>query len=341
MPEGLLMKEDHPPSSALTKKPAITALVAPDAIAARAEAALARAETYARTADAANTLRAYRSDWIHYASWCEAHGFVCAPAAPETVGAYLADMATTLSPATLRRRLAAIGKMHRYNTLPWDPADQAIQRPLRGILRAHAQAPRQARALSLDHLRALLQTCDLSARGRRDRLLLLLGFSGALRRSEIVDLQVTDLLVTQTGIMLTISRSKTDATGKGATLGLPRGRTPQTCPVTAFESWQAVALRKAGPLFRRISVAGRVAETALRPYAVQRILTRRAEAAGIPLDQLSPHALRVGFITEAYERGIRDEDIMAHTRHRDLRTMRGYVRRAGLISESPAGLLGL
>lgn len=74
---------------------------------------------------------------------------------------------------------------------------------------------------------------------------------------------------------------------------------------------------------------------------MQRILTARAAAAGVPLDQLSPHALRVGFITAAYERGIRDEDIMAHTRHTDLRTMRGYVRRAGLISDSPAGLLGL
>lgn len=336
--EGSFMTTDRLPATAPADalEGALPALVA-----ARAQAALARAEEYARTADAPNTLRAYRADWAHYAAWCDVHGFVPVPAEPATVGAYLASMATTHKPATLRRRLAAIGKMHRFNSLPWNASDRAIQQPLRGVLREHGQAPRQARALSLAHLRAMLQTCDLSARGRRDRLLLLLGFSGALRRSELVGLQVADVVVSEAGLALSIARSKTDAAGSGVTLGLPRGSHPQTCPVLAFRSWQAVAVRQTGPLLRRISVAGRIADTALRPFAVQRILTTRAEAASVPLDQLSPHALRVGFITEAYDRGIRDEDIMAHTRHKDLRTMRGYVRRAGLISDSPAGLLGL
>lgn len=225
------------------------------AVAVRAHAALARAADYAHKADAANTLRAYRADWTHYAAWCDDHGFVPVPAEPETVGAYLASMATTHKPATLRRRLAAIGKMHRFNSLPWNPSDRAIQQPLRGVLRTHGQAPRQARALTLAHLRALLQTCDLSARGRRDRLLLLLGFSGALRRSELVGLQVEDIAVSETGLMLTIARSKSDAEGCGVTLGLPRGSQPQTCPVLAFTSWQAVAMRRTGPLLRRISVA--------------------------------------------------------------------------------------
>ena len=112
----------------------------------------------------------------------------------------------------------------------------------------------------------------------------------------------------------------------------------------AFEAWQAVAKRQAGPLFRKISTGDGIGDTALHPDAVRRILAHRVGMAGLTVDgfdRLSAHALRVGFITEAYDKGVRDEDIMRHTRHRDLRTMRGYVRRAGLVSESPAGKLDL
>ena len=138
-------------------------------------------------------------------------------------------------------------------------------------------------------------------------------------------------------------RGKTDQAGQGAEIGLPRGRHAETCPV-AFDAWQAVAKRRAGPLFRKISTAGRIGDAALHPDAVRRILSHRIAMAGITVDgfdRLSAHALRVGFITAAYDKGVRDEDIMRHTRHRDLRTMRGYVQRAGLVSESPAGMLDL
>jgi integrase len=114
--------------------------------------------------------------------------------------------------------------------------------------------------------------------------------------------------------------------------------------VRAFEAWQAVAKRRAGPLFRRVSTGGTIGDTALHPDAVRRILAYRAGLAGITaesFERLSAHALRVGFITEAYGKGVRDEDIMRHTRHRDLRTMRGYVQRAGLVDESPAGMIDL
>jgi integrase len=173
--------------------------------------------------------------------------------------------------------------------------------------------------------------------------LLLFGFAGALRRSELVALQVEDVAIVAGGLRLRIVRGKTDQAGQGAEIGLPRGRYAETCPVRAFEAWQAIARRKAGPLFRKISTAGGIGDTALHPDAVRRILAHRVRMAGLPVgfDRLSAHALRVGFITEAYERGVRDEDIMRHTRHRDLRTMRGYVQRAGLVTESPAGMLDL
>jgi len=308
------------------------------------QAALDTAQALARKAAAPATLRAYKADWTHYAAWCAGHGFVPVPAAPATVGAYLASLAGSHAPSTIRRRLAALGKMHRFNDLPWNTAHRDIQGPLQGLLRTHGRPARKAAALTLPMLRQLLATCDRSARGRRDRALLLVGFAGALRRSELVALQVEDVAATASGLRLRIARGKTDQEGQGAEVGLPRGRHAGTCPVRAFDDWQAVAKRKAGPLFRRVSAAGRIGDAALHPDAVRRILAHRAGLAGLELEgfgRLSAHALRVGFITEAYGQGVRDEDIMRHTRHRDLRTMRGYVQRAGLVDDSPAGKLDL
>jgi integrase len=307
-------------------------------------AALAAAQALAKKATAPATLRAYRADWAHFAAWCETHGFVPVPAAPATVGAYLASLALSHAPTTIRRRLSALGKMHRFNDLPWNPAHRAIQGPLQGVLRTHGRPVRKAAALTLKMLRQILLTCDQSARGRRDRALLLFGFVGALRRSELVALRVEDVAVVAGGLRLRINRGKTDQAGQGAEIGLPRGRHVETCPVRAFAAWQAVAKRKAGPLFRKISTGDGIGDAALHPDAVRRILAHRVGMAGIVVenfDRLSAHALRVGFITEAYDKGVRDEDIMRHTRHRDLRTMRGYVQRAGLVSESPAGQLDL
>ena len=341
-----------PPNRTRAAPPAILPPEAPDGAAlARVpdltpagQAALEAAQALAKKATAAATLRAYKADWTHFSQWCSTHGFAPVPAAPATVGAYLASLAATHAPTTIRRRLAAIGKMHRFNDLAWNPAHRDIQGPLQGALRSHGRPVQKAAALTLTMLRQLLATCDQSARGRRDRALLLFGFVGALRRSELVALRVEDVAVVAGGLRLRIRRGKTDQTGQGAEIGLPRGRFVETCPVRAFEAWQAVARRKAGPLFRRISTGDGIGDTALHPDAVRHILARRVPMAGISVDgfdRLSAHALRVGFITEAYDKGVRDEDIMRHTRHRDLRTMRGYVQRAGLVSESPAGQLDL
>jgi len=308
------------------------------------QAALEAAQALGRTAAAPATLRAYKADWTHYAAWCAAAGLTPVPAEPATVGAYLASLKDSHAPTTLRRRLSAIGKMHRFNDLPWNPAHRDIQGPLQGLLREHGRAVRKAAALTLAMLRRLVATCDASNRGRRDRALLLLGFAGAMRRSELVALRVEDVVATAAGLRIRIRRGKTDRAGEGADLGLPHGRHAETCPVRAFAAWQAVARRRAGPLFRRVSTGDTIGDTALHPDAVRRILAHRVRLAGLSLEgfeRLSAHALRVGFITEAYDRGVRDEDIMRHTRHRDLRTMRGYVRRAGLVTESPAGMIDL
>jgi hypothetical protein len=228
--QGSAVAEILPPDTALAVAPG-PALLTPGG-----QAALAAAQVLARKAPAAATLRAYQADWAHYASWCDAswcaaHGFVAVPAAPVTVGAYLASLAGSHAPTTIRRRLSALGKMHRFNDLPWNPAHHAIQGPLQGALRTHGRPLHKAAALTLAMLRQVLATCDQGARGRRDRALLLFGFAGALRRSELVALQVEDVAIVAGGLRLRIRRGKTDQTGQGAEIGLPRGRHVETCPL--------------------------------------------------------------------------------------------------------------
>jgi site-specific recombinase XerD len=178
-------------------------------------AALEAARAMARKATAAATLRAYKADWTHFSQWCAAHGFVAVPAAPATVGAYLASLAGTHAPSTIRRRLSALGKMHRFNDLAWNPAHRDIQGPLQGVLRSHGRPVQKAAALTLPMLHQILATCDTSARGRRDRALLLFGFVGAMRRSELVSLHVEDVAIVAGGLRLRIVRGKTDQAGRG------------------------------------------------------------------------------------------------------------------------------
>ena len=129
---------------------------------------MAEAQRLARQATAPATLRAYRADWQHFADWCARAGFVPVPAEPAVVGAYLASLADSHAPSTIRRRLAALGKMHRFNDLPWNPAHRDIQEPLRGVLRSRGRPARKAAALTLVMLRRLLATCD-STRARPAR----------------------------------------------------------------------------------------------------------------------------------------------------------------------------
>ena len=334
------MTPPEPPGPATTAAGTLVAAPVPAA----ALAALAAAIDFAGQALAPNTLRAYRTDWQHFCAWCRAAGWSPLPAAPETVAAYLASLAATHTSSALVRRLAALSRAHRLAGQDWPRAHPAIRNTLRGIQRTYGRPPRQAAALATAELRRLVATCDSTPAGQRDRALLLLGYAAALRRSELVAIECEHLQLTHDGLRLQIPRAKGDQTGKGASIGIPRGTTPATCPVKALEAWLKTSRCAHGPVFRSIDARGVIDRRALNPDAVRRILARHAALAGLTVpsgERLSPHGLRAGFITQAYINGARDEQIMDHTRQKDLRTMRGYVRRAKLVTDSPAKLLGL
>lgn len=309
-----------------------------------ARAALDRAEADAAQAKSAATARAYRADLADFRGFCAETGLAAFPASPETVAAFLSARAATHSHATLRRRLAAIGAGQAAAGFPWLPGHPIIRDTLRGIARRLPARSRPAGALTTDLIRRLVATCDSGMTGARDRAMLLIGYAGALRRAELVAIERNHISFETFGLRLLIPTSKTDQEGQGAEIGIPRGMKRDTCPVRAIEEWLRLSECDMGPVFRRIDRWGGLDMQGLHPDAVRRILLHRARMAGITMsgrDRLSPHGLRAGFITEAYQAGARDEDIMQHSRHRSLVAMRRYVRRAKAVQDSPAKLLGL
>lgn len=305
---------------------------------------LTLAANYARQALAPATLKAYAADWAEFSAWCQQRNATALPADPTTVAAYLASIAVSHARSTLRRRLVAIGRAHRMKGVAWAASHPAIRDTLSGIFRRHGVPQRRAAAIGTAELRKLVATCDTDLAGQRDRALLLLGFAGALRRSELVAVQREHISFTPDGMKLLIPRAKSDQEGHGVELGIPRGMKLETCPVRAVETWLRASGCQYGPVFRKIDRWGTVELTALHAYALPKILARRVAMAGLThtgLEKLSAHGLRAGFVTEAYKAGARDEAIMEHSRHKDLKTMRGYVRRAKLVADSPAKLVGL
>jgi integrase len=259
------------------------------------------------------------------------------------VPGHLASLAPSLGRSGLRRRLAAIAHQHRQAGHPWETRHPAIAATMRGILATHGKPTRPAAALTSAEVKRLLGACGTDLPGLRDQALLLLGFAGALRRSELVGIDREHLRFTAEGMTVLIPRSKRDQEGEGATIGIPRGLNPLSCPVRAMEAWLRRTRIEWGPVFRRISPGG-VLEDRLSPQGVWKILRRRAAMARLTVDEterLSPHGLRAGFITEAYLKGALDEQVMHHTRQRSIATTQGYRRRARITRDSPARLLDL
>ena len=314
-------------------------------------AAVEAAATYARDAISPATQAAYRRDWLAFASWCEEREVDpgSLPIDPVVVAAYLASLAKTHGSSALRGRVAAIAHHHRRRGFAFLSTHPVIRETLSGIGRAHGKPVRPAAALTSVEVKRLIETCAEDLRGLRDRALLLTGFAGAFRRSELVGIDYHHLRFEVDAVVIHLPRSKADQEGKGVDVTLPRmrdaatGAVSETCPVRALESWLRKARIRRGAVFRAISVHGHL-EAGLTARGVYTILRHRAGLAKLTVhesERLSPHGLRAGLITEAYLAGALDEQVAAHTRHGDLGAMRGYRRRARITTDNPARLVNL
>ena len=299
---------------------------------------------YARQSRADNTRRAYRADIEHFAAWCADRGLLHLPAAPATVAAYLSAHAPPrLAVSTLRRRLAAISVMHQLagfkeNDLPTRSPE--VKSVWAGIRRVHGIAPKKVRAARTKVINALVAQLGDKPIDVRDRALLLIGFAGALRRSELVGLDVVDITEDDEGLRLVLRRSKTDQEGETKALGLPYGSYPATCPVRAWRAWRATAGLEDGPAFRAITRHGKISSTRLGDRAIADMIARRALAAGLD-GHFAGHSLRAGFATEGYAQGTPELAVMRHGRWRSPAVMRGYVEEGGIWTDNAAARLGL
>jgi len=300
-----------------------------------------RARDYAGDAVAANTRRAYRADWRHFSVWCASQRLAPLPATPETVAVYLADLAGRYKTATITRRMSAIAQAHKTAGFASPTSDAAVRQVAAGIRRRHGTHQQGKEAAMTADVRAMVGTLDGSLRGRRDRALLLLGFAGAFRRSELVALDVVDATRTRDGLVVTVRRGKTDQEGAGRQVGIPYGSTPTTCPVRALEDWLEAARITAGPLFHPIDRHGNLRPLRLTDQSVALVVKRTAQAAGLDPAVYAGHSLRSGLATAAAQAGVSERTIMEQTGHKSLPIVRRYIRRGSLFTENAAAKVGL
>jgi site-specific recombinase XerD len=311
--------------------------------------ALQSASDYAAASKSEATRRAYRADWADFARWCDGVGLCPLPAAPTTLATYLAQLADAgKKVSTIRRRLAAVAYAHKLKGLVPPSDAETVRAVLSGIRRkigvaVTRKAPATAQSLSrmLAPRRSRIPKSLISEsssadqpapdlRALRDRALLLLGFAAALRRSELVALDVADLEFVERGVIVHVRVSKTDQEGAGAQIAIPNGK--KLKPVAALKEWLEAAAIAEGPVFRSIDKGNRIGGR-LTDRSVATIVKHYAAAAGFDDAIYSGHSMRAGFVTSALERGADFFSVMRVTRHRDVDTLRAYDRRAGLFKD--------
>jgi site-specific recombinase XerD len=290
-----------------------------------------QAARFLEAAKAHSTRHAYAADLADFRRFTQRHSLPFLPSTPEVVALYISDLAARLSVSTIRRRMAAITNAHKEAGFPNSPASPrqhfVVREVLAGIKRSLGTAQHGVDPLLIDDIRKIVAATPDRLLGLRDRALVLVGFSGAFRRSELATLlEVDDLDFTDDGLYIRMRRSKTDQEGQGRTVAMPTGEHPDTCPIRALQTWLDAAGITAGPVFRSVNRHGHVAEHALSPRSVAKILKRAAMRAGINAASIAGHSLRAGMVTQAAMNGAEERDIARTTGHRSVGMVRRYIR---------------
>lgn len=279
------------------------------------------------------TTRAYQSDWRQFDTWCRAQSAISMPATPQTVATYLASRAACgAKVSTVNRALSAIAAAHREQGSEWQ-THAAVAATMKGIRRTHGIAVSKKAPVTESVLREMLRQLPTDLSGIRDRALILLGWFGAFRRSEVASLAVGDLSFVSEGLIVRVARSKTDQDGHGQEKGIPSGAA--ICAVSALKEWLARGDIKEGRVFRSIDRHGRIGRS-ISSASVGQIVKAAAEAAGLDSKQFAGHSLRAGFITTAARKGKSLDAIMRTSGHRSETVARGYIRHATLFCDNAA-----
>jgi site-specific recombinase XerD len=332
------------------------ALVCPTRQACAPHEQWATAEVLDRLADdldrnsiATNTRRSYLSDLASWLAFCERHRIDPLAAEPADVRRYLTQLGAVggrkgakLKPKTAQRHLAAIAAAHGAAGLVFDTKHPILKRTMTGILRTYGARQQGARALRAEDIAAICKTFSLDLRSLRNKAIILLGFAGGFRRSEIVALNVSDLAFEDGVLRVMLRRSKTDQTGEGRTIVVMPGEKSETCAVAAVRAWlKAADLEHEGDTaaFRPVSRTG-VEYSRLSDKSVDRIVKLAARVAGLK-ESYSAHSLRAGHVTEALANGADRAAIKRQTGHRSDAMLDRYARETNLAANNSSAALGL
>lgn len=290
-------------------------------------------QDYAAAATADNTRLAYRKDIARFMSW---GGTI--PATAKQVCRYLEAHADSHKASTLARWIASISQAHQAQGLDNPCRQLAVRRTLNGIRKVHGAKPRRVQPAVRDELVAMIQHSPRGLVGLRNRALLLVGFAGALRRSEIAHLRVEDVSFDVRGMILRLGQTKTDQTGENDEVAIPYAR-GKYCPVKALKEWLSESEIRAGAIFRPIGRHGTIGKQGLSGFSIAQIVKASARAAGLDTRLYSGHSLRAGLATSSAREKKPFHKIKAQTRHKSDVTLLKYVRDAELFEDNAADML--
>ncbi len=291
-----------------------------------------------KTSKANNTLRAYKSDFKDFGSFCIKHGFKSMPTDPKIVSLYLTHLSKTSKISTLRRRLVSIGVVHKMKGHYLDTKHPVIIENLMGIKRIKGSNQIGKKPILIRHLKDIINVINQQDNEEivklRNKTLILVGFGGGFRRTELISIDHEDLEFVDEGVKITIKKSKTDQFGEGMIKGLPYFTNETYCPVVNLKNWLKLSKIKTGPIFRRFAKGSSLTKHRLTDQSVVLVIKDYLKLAGIENQNFSGHSLRSGFATVAAEAGADERSIMAMTGHKSTQMVRRYIKEANIFKNN-------
>ena len=291
-----------------------------------------------KSAKSANTLRAYKSDFKDFDIFCIKHGFKSLPTEPKVVSLYLTYLSNNSKISTMRRRLVSIGMVHKLKELYFDTKHPIIIENLMGIRRSKGSFQKGKRPILLDHLKSLINFIDQQKIKNlvklRDKSILLIGFCGGFRRSELVSINYEDLDFVSEGLKIRVNKSKTDQFGEGMIKGLPYFENEVYCPVVNLKKWLDKSKIKTGSIFRRFLKGSVLSNKRLSDQTIALLIKKYCSLIGTDNTDFSAHSLRAGFATVTAGAGADERNIMNMTGHKTTQMVRRYIKEANIFKNN-------
>ena len=291
-----------------------------------------------KSSKANNTLRAYKSDFKDFGAFCSRHRLNSLPTEPKIVSLYLTHLSKNSKFSTLRRRLVSISMVHKLKGHYLDTKHPIIVENLMGIRRVKGSIQKGKKPILINHLKLIINSINEQnsndIKKLRDKALILIGFGGGFRRTELTSIDYEDLEFVPEGLKIIVRKSKTDQFGEGMIKGIPYFNDKNYCPVINLREWLEISNIKSGPVFRRFSKGSVLTDKRLTDQSVVLLIKEYLRIAGIENKNFSGHSLRSGFATVAADSGADERSIMAMTGHKTSQMVRRYIREANLFKNN-------